>query len=257
MSWAGKRRLLVGAIGVSLIFFVITLIIVPTVYQSPSCTDHTQNQDEEGIDCGGSCAYLCTERVQAPAVRFAKAVYPKNNRVDVFAYIDNPNINAAAFDVPYKITLYAPDQSVLKVVEGTFNLPPNKSVPLFVSGVFNAPVTGARAFVTIDAAKIRWFKGARALPVPQADAPKIGGTPDEPRVTATLTNTSVQPETDISVVAVVYDAQGAVIAATQTYVPVISPSQSAVVTFTWSRAFSTSPARIEIVPVPTFERSAP
>ena len=106
MTWAGKRKLII--IGV----LVLVVIILAGAggyfffHKAPSCIDGIQNQNEEGIDCGGSCTYLCTASEAEPSVRFARTFSPLPGRTDVIAYVDNPNTNAAAKQAPYKIELY-------------------------------------------------------------------------------------------------------------------------------------------------------
>jgi hypothetical protein len=250
MTWAGRRRFVVTAIGASLIVFVLALILVPVLYQTPSCFDRTQNQDEEGVDCGGSCSYLCTARVNEPIVRFTKAVFPTENRVDVIAYIDNPNSEAAARDVRYELTLYAADRTTLKMGGGTVDLPPGKSVPIFIPNFFSgAALSGARAFLTINGSQVRWVRSRAAPLVPVVTGPLISGTVSAPRVTATVTNPRISPLSNVRLVAIVYDSQGTVIAASQTLIQSIAENASETATFTWARAFSGTPARIEVVPI--------
>lgn len=238
------------AIGASLVVFVLALILVPTVYQTPSCFDRTQNQDEEGIDCGGSCAYLCIARVNEPIVRFTKAVFPTENRVDVIAYIDNPNTEAAARNVRYELTLYAGDRSILKTGSGTVDLPPGKSVPIFVPNFFSGfSVSGARAFLTIDGSAIRWVRTTYAPLLPAITSPAISGTVSAPRVIASVTNLGITPLSNVRLVAIVYDSQGTVIAASQTLVQSLFGNSTETATFTWLRPFSATPARIEVIPV--------
>lgn len=254
MSWAGGRRFLILAIIAAFVVAVIALTSIATFYEAPSCSDVKQNQGEAGIDCGGPCAYLCTAGQQAPVVRFTKAVLSSGGRVDVIAYVDNPNVDAAARRVPYKITLYAADHTVLKTSTGTLDLPPTSSVPVYVPSFFTGNTSGAQAFLTISPNTIKWFALSRKISLPTVSSPLLGGTNIAPRITATLSNSGTTPFADVKVIAIVYDSASNVIGASQTVIPSISgqglPGQgSALATFTWGEAFPSTPTRIEIVPI--------
>ena len=57
ISWAAKKQLtylLFALVAVAGLIAAIWLNIT-----APSCTDGKQNQDEQGIDCGGVCAKEC------------------------------------------------------------------------------------------------------------------------------------------------------------------------------------------------------
>lgn len=252
MAWAARRRLIITLIGGAVIFTVIALILIPTLYQSPSCSDGRQNQGEQGKDCGGPCAYLCTAHMQAPIVRFAKTVSPSANRVDVVAYVDNPNINSGARFVPYTVTLSTAGKTALKTVTGTLDLFPARRTPVFIPAVFTGDVSDTRASLTIDASAIKWFLYTSTPRLPSVGSPSIGGTTNAPRVTVALTNLGIYPLNTTKVVAVVYDSSANVIAASQTLVSNLAPQESTEATFTWGEAFSGIPARIEIELSPVF-----
>src|SRR5262245_15346669 len=59
MSWASGRRFSIIALIVGVIALVVAAVTFFSMQKAPSCVDNLQNQDEEGVDCGGSCSYLC------------------------------------------------------------------------------------------------------------------------------------------------------------------------------------------------------
>jgi hypothetical protein len=70
-SWASRRRRLYfeGALG------TFTLIVVAIWFlnlERPTCFDGRNNQDELGVDCGGSCAIFCPAQVLGPVVRWSR-----------------------------------------------------------------------------------------------------------------------------------------------------------------------------------------
>ncbi len=252
MSWAGGRRFFIVFVGGSIIIAVLALIIIPVVYEAPSCSDHKQNQDELGVDCGGSCTYLCTADQQAPVVRFTKAIPVTEGRTDVLAYVDNANVAAGAKDVPYTITLYAGDRTILKTSTGKLDLLPSALTPVYVPNFYSGRGVGAQAFLTINAQEVRWFAMAKPPVLPTVGKWDVGGTVDNPRITATITNTSTINFVRLPVIVAVFDSADNVFAASQTLLSALDGLSTAPITFTWTTPFSKLPARVEIVPLITF-----
>ncbi len=250
MSWAMRRRIIVfitlGALGVA---FAATVFISVT-HQTPSCVDGVQNQNETGVDCGGSCTYLCTAQVQPPTVLFTKAVSNGAGRVDVIASIENKNATAAAKNVPYRVRVYGANQVVLREVTGTLDLPPAKTQPVFIPGLASTQQTVTNAFLEIDSAAPKWFTlSADPRVVPKVSNTKLGGTNTAPRIEATLSNSSATPLFAVQVVVLVRDVEGNVIGASSTVLPTIPGQGAAVASFTWNGAFVGTATNIEVVPI--------
>src|SRR3989344_8220214 len=151
MSWAARRRFVILLIIGAIVVAFLVAISIATFYKSPSCTDRVQNQEETGIDCGGPCSYLCKEQQHPPTVLFTKAIQNGEGRIDVIAYIENKNPDAAAKNVPYSITLYGAGQALVQKVTGTLDLLPSASVPGFVPGISSGGQKGGNAFLHINA----------------------------------------------------------------------------------------------------------
>ncbi|MFA5942771.1 MAG: hypothetical protein WC798_03830 [Candidatus Paceibacterota bacterium] len=250
MSWAARRRfiilLIIGAVAVAFL----AIVLIATFYKTPSCTDGVQNQGEAGVDCGGSCAYLCTAQVEPPVVLFTKALDTGTGRTDVVAMVENKNKNAAARKVPYSITLYGEGQVFLQEVTGTLDLPPGVRVPLFVPGVVSGRQEVTGAFLDIAADAPRWFAVAgdsRVLPV-VSDTTRSGSL-GAPRIDAVLMNPSARALSNVHVIVLVRNARKEVIAASETIVPSIPADGRATALFTWNRAFASLPTLIEVFPV--------
>jgi hypothetical protein len=236
-------------VGTTIVAFL-AILSFTVLYQAPSCSDSVQNQSEAGIDCGGPCAYLCTAQVRPPTVLFTKALSRGDGRTDVIASVENVNMTAAAKNVPYTIALYGADQVLVQEVKGTVDLPPASTVPIFVSGITSGSQNAIRAFLTIDSSAPKWFTLAsdtRIVPVVVNAA--LSGSIALPRIDAVLMNSSVIPLSDVSVVILVHNDQGDVLAASRTVVPTIPAQGQATATFTWNSAFASLPARIEGIPI--------
>jgi len=250
MSWASRRRFIIGAIVITVILAFLALISIAVFYKAPSCSDNIQNQGEAGIDCGGPCPYLCTDQEEPPTVLFTQALpNTDSGRTDVVASVENKNLDAAARNVPYSIVLYGTDQSLIGNVTGTIDLPPGATQPIYVPGVAFGKQIPANAFLEIASSAPEWFH----LPtdpriVPTVSNTALGGTVSAPRIQALLTNPSVTSLSNVQVIVFVKDAQGNVIAASQT-VTTVPPQGTATAIFTWNTAFPGTPVSIEVAPL--------
>jgi len=227
-------------------------VLFASLYRAPSCSDKKQNQNETGIDCGGSCAYLCTAQVTAPVVLFALPLPTRTGRTDFVALIENKNVDAAAKKVPYKISLYTAAQSLIREIQGTIDLPPHTSVPLYVPNIDSAGQV-ARVFLEVAPASPRWFTMTQATDtrvMPSVtNKPLAGADSPTPRVEAVLTNSSVSPMSNVRAIVLVHGTSGNVIAASETVLPTIPAHGQATAIFTWNEAFSGTPLSIEVLPI--------
>ena len=89
-TYATTRRFSVIAV---LVFAVIVAIgiIWYANYTPPSCFDSKQNQDEEGVDCGGKNCIPCANKIAEPTILWSRFFVLKDGFVDGAALIENPN----------------------------------------------------------------------------------------------------------------------------------------------------------------------
>lgn len=250
MSWAMRRRLIIFGIITAVVALIVGGTFYLGAYKAPSCTDTKQNQKEEGIDCGGPCPYLCTASEAPPSVRFVRAVSPLPGRTDVVAYIDNPNHSSAIHAAVFTIELYDANNSLIAKQDGTVDLLPDSTAAVFVPNFFSGSRVVAHEFLTFASTSLRWYAYIenRSLPKVTDIVPTEG---DAPRVTATVTNTSATPISNLILIATVFDSSGNAIAASQTVAPFIPPQGPASIVFTWPIPFTGPVAKVEVVPVLT------
>jgi hypothetical protein len=255
MSWASRRKSLIFLIGSALAAAFLVVVLIAIFYRTPSCTDGIQNQDEAGIDCSGSCPHLCSALVQPPAVLFTK-VLQNGNRTDVIALIENKNTEAAAKNVPYRVSLYGEGQLFVREITGTVDLPPRTTKPIFLQGVVSGLPAQAgeqsivNAFLEIVPSAPKWFTlTVDPRVVPTVLNATLIGTVSNPRVEAKLMNPSSAPLSNVQAIVLVSDANKNVIAASATVVPTISAQGESTATFTWNNAFVGTPVSAEVVPI--------
>jgi hypothetical protein len=249
MNWAARRRFIILLIIGSVVIAFLATVFIATLSKAPSCADGVQNQGEAGVDCGGPCPYLCSALEQSPTVLFTKAIPNGAGRTDIVASVENKNADAAAKNVPYKITLYGTGQALIQEVTGTLDLPPATKVPIYVPGINSGKQTVVRAFLTITAEPQWYALPANTLRVPLVSNTGQDGTTDAPRIEAILTNPTALPFNNVQVLVIVHDINGDVIAASETVISSISAQGQATATFTWNSAFPGTPTAIEVVPI--------
>ncbi len=242
-----------AVIGVLMLAALIGAVIFyfTSLYAAPSCQDGKRNQEEEGVDCGGPCSAVCTATAAAPTTIFTSLIRNNNGRVDLIASVENKNGEASAKNVPFRVTLHSVTGDQVRGLSGSLDLPPHTVVPIFMPGVAMAEEGIVRAFLTVEPTSPRWVatpSDPRVLP--KVVVAPIGGVPEAPRVSASLTNPSLVPILGLPVVVFVRDSStGNVIAASRTIVPRIDPQKSSTAIFTWNQPFATSSVRVEVMPV--------
>jgi hypothetical protein len=229
---------------------VLALLSYNTFHKAPTCADGIQNQGEEGVDCGGPCPYLCTPLEAAPVVEFTEALPNARGTTDLIAYIDNPNQDAYAANVPYSISLYSAANTLGAPVQtGVIDLPPGALVPVFIPNVTTGKNPITSAFLTIDPTVIKWRAGRDTRIVPQVANITLSGKLAAPRITAILQNPSTATLSNVRVVVVVFNPEGNAESVSQTIVPSIPPQEGELATFTWTAPFAEPATRIDVLPV--------
>ena len=250
MQWALERRLIVFLIIGALLAVVAAGLYFLFFYQGPTCTDGVWNGRETGVDCGGTCAYLCLATEEPPTVLFTQAILNGEGRTDVISLIENKNQRSAAKHVPYAISIFGYDQALIQHVTGTLDLPPGATVPVFVPGVASGYATPGAAFLSTASSSIQWYaEDTDPRVVPSVSGITLGGATDTPRITATLGNPDIRPMRGMKAIVIVFDASGNAIGASQTIVPLIGAQGSAIATFTWNAPFEGVPVQIQVLPV--------
>lgn len=241
MSWALQRQLLfalgvvviVGALGVGFFFSY--------VYESPSCFDGEQNQDEEGVDCGGVCTLLCS----APNihVEWARSVPVASGVYHAVALVRNSDTKAAG-TVPYTVTLFDEDNILITSREGLLPLDPGEVAPLFEANLVTGERTPSRTFVDIGEGVFE--RSERE--VSQAQVIQWDFDEELLRLDAVIENQVPATLSDVRVTALLFNEEGVIVGASQTFSGPLLGGERKTVTFTWQETFSDSVARVDILP---------
>ncbi|MBS3902907.1 MAG: FxLYD domain-containing protein [Anaplasmataceae bacterium] len=110
------KQLLYGGFYLGIIIFFIIPFYNAFLKPTPSCFDKVQNQNEEGVDCGGVCSQICLPADLAPIslAERPRIFTPFPGRLSILVALKNPNAEYGA-NLQYKIFLEDATGQVLGV----------------------------------------------------------------------------------------------------------------------------------------------
>jgi hypothetical protein len=249
LSWSGRRQLMYYGVGLVLLVAFIYVVWASFFNTAPTCRDGQQDGTELGVDCGGSCALLCQDSARPPVALWARPFDAGANTYTVAAYVQNNNLGSGAKAVPYSFQLFDDNNSLVKEVDGSADLPPVAVVPIIVPNinVGNRVVTHVQfAF----AAPPVWYK-VPANSLPALLISQQNHNSDYSQVSATIRNQAQVDAKNITVAVVLFDSQGVARAASKSYVASVPARSQQEVVFTWPTG-TPDIVRAEVTVLPSF-----
>lgn len=240
---AGLAVLLLGAAGV----FWFT-----TFYETPSCEDNIQNQNEVGVDCGGVCEACIPEpeEVPEPEAQGASFVIGEDNTFDTFFFLENPNVHFGAKRLSYTVRLEGRDGEVLAERQGETFLQPLETRPIVENSLDTGGVTPGRVAVAIG--EITWVAVPEDTPddelvLVQPVFRRLPQDRDVAEITGIVLNNSPFTYDRIDINVLVYDASGLVVAARNTAMRTLSSGERRAFRVAWrTPLFIEGEPRLEI-----------
>ncbi len=240
-KWAKKRKFfyIFIFVGILLIFSVFPLFKL--FYTPPSCFDNKQNQEEVGVDCGGSCQGLCKTQVTDIVVKWADVFKVNEDVYSVAANIENPNRTAGVDNMFYKFEIYDNNGLVIGERSGNTFI---KSRDRFIIFEPNIRIENGSIPISTDIVFEEspvWEVSKRQnIPIIVKNK-KLINAKTHPRLTATLLNDTVEDIFDIDVASVVYNSEDEPIAVSSTFVDIIERNSQKDIFFTWPAPFTSVP----------------
>ena len=240
-KWARKRQR-VYILSVAIIIILISIYpLFKLFYVAPSCFDGKQNQDEVGVDCGGSsCSVLCGTQVEDLKINWAKAFMVNEDTYDLAASIENPNYGAGVENISYVFKVYGEDDSIIIKKTGTVFVNPRDRFIVFEPNI----QTGGKIIksVVFEFEKDPvWTKILQQSPAIVIKNKKLVNVNSSPKFSAVILNNSINNLEDIEFVAIVYDSLSNPIAVSSTYEKQIKKGESKNIIFTWPGKFTKRP----------------
>ena len=251
MTWAFKRQFFYVVILV--LFFSVFgfLLIYPKLNKAPSCTDNKQNGTETGVDCGGSCTNACLAQVDEVSVLWARAFRVVPGHYNAVAYLENHNKNTAIDKITYRFRFADANNVYIGKREGSTYIPPSGKFAVFEPGIDignSIPVyvtfefTQIPQWMTVSQEKINQLKVL-------VSNINLVGEDTSPVLSATIKNNSLFTIKEMDVVAILYDVNHNAVSASRTYLDVLNPEETRVISFTWPEPFVTPIIVKEIIPI--------
>jgi len=201
----------------------------PVIVTPPSCTDGVQNQLEQGIDCGGPCSVTCDIAKLVPlSVTGTVSVFGlSSGKAVLLAQVSNANEGYKATQFFYRFLVHDSTGKLIETVSGSDSISALERKYVFESGV--SSVFQKIGKVTMEVYDVSWKKAYMAL-APQVaviSGPTTTIGSDKITVSGSLKNQGSVEASDIAIIAVLYDAYGIEVFASQWVVSSL-PASSAV-----------------------------
>lgn len=246
MSWASRRR---TSYALGVIFFFLVIIGGPLGYWyfsiPATCTDGKKNQGETAPDRGGPCALLDSSSLSPAAILWTRAFRVRDGSYNAVAYIQNQNTLAGVHAISYRFGLYDAKNVLVAEKKGTTPIMPSTITPVFSGAVDTGNRVVTHAYLEFSEST-KWERLADTSSVVSIRDITTSDTQSVPRVSATITNTSVKSLKDLIFIVVVFDPAGNAFAASQTAVSALAAGADQSITFTWPDPFRVPVGRVDI-----------
>jgi len=245
MTWAARKKIIYFFVAFGLVA-IVALPLVYLFYPRSSCTDGRRNQDEEGVDCGGSCKKVCENKPSPLIVNWKRPFKVADGVYSATAYVTNPNFGIAAASVSYKFKLYDERNILVGERSGVTTIPPNGDYPVFEGLITvgnRVPAQASFEFTSLPA----WINVIEQ-PSLQIKNKNFSDPDSLPRLSVELVNDGVSAISDISAVVIIYDSDGIAMAASETFVGTIAGESSKEILFTWPNPFPRPVGSVDIYP---------
>ncbi|MCH7597940.1 VWA domain-containing protein [Patescibacteria group bacterium] len=238
LSWSTKRRVIYISSAIFVLAILMGGFLFVSLYEPPTYFDGKQNQDELGIDCGGSSKYLCPFQVTDPVVLFVRAFEVVPGVYNTVAYIENANFNAGVRNFGYTFKLLDVNNAVIATRRGRSFLTPGSISPIFENTIETQGNIPVRTFFEFEG-ELKWSRIIPKEGNPLSVKSRVLKNADTlPRIDAVIENSSVFEIPDVEIIAVVFNALGNAIAASRTFVDFVPRRSTVNVVFTWPTPFS-------------------
>lgn len=251
MDWSTRHKMKYIGTLIAIALVIIGIFVYQKfIKHTPTCQDKIQNQDEQGIDCGGICNLMCIADTKPLIPLWTRPVHIVGDVYSVVSYIENQNIGNGVKKIPYEIRMYD-ERNILvaQPIRGETFIGPNDRTAIFETSI----KTGNRVPKT---AFLKFLEAPQFIRTPSIFNEQnivisndvLTDIDTVPKLSAVVKNATLETFNTIPVVALIYDVNGNVIGASQTFIDELNPEESTNVYFTWPEPFIGVPAKREIIP---------
>lgn len=232
-----------------MILGVIFFVAFKFFYVAPTCFDGKQNQNEEGIDCGGPCELVCSFKTVDPIVKWKRIVELREGVYSVVVFIENPNINIEALNVPYQIKLYDKEGFLVSERVGEIYIPSNKQFPIFETNFQAGNRIPEKITFNFLNKNFKWVEKQDIENGFAVVNTQFQEKNNSPRVTANIENNSTRDINNLELVVLLYDEENNLIHSSKTFFDKLKKDSTERVIFTWPNLFEKEVFKIDVIPV--------
>ena len=236
-TWGLRRQLAIF----SVFAIVVLLIVFGVIYYlrpQPTCFDNRQNQDEEGVDCGGEGARCapCSEKIHDLTILWTRFFPVREGVYDIAALLNNGNQFLKAQKFVYAVKLYDENNVLIAIRENSTFILPGEKFLVFEPSIVTQNRTPKNAVLEMRA--VSW-ESSRSDPLridvlkkdlflTDAIAPRLEiGVKNQ-------SNSEVYQKIETS--AVLLNKEGESLGASKTVIDKLNIFEERGVTFTWPQA---------------------
>ena len=228
MSSRTTKQIIYGAIYLSIFFGIVAWIYFSYLKPVPTCFDTIQNQNEEGIDCGGSCAKVCTPTdIQPITVVGNVATFATSpHHVTFLVRVTNTNLDFAARSFDYRLDLSDATGAVLQSISGTSFIYAGEAKYIVIP---NKEIPSSTEDVVATISNPVWAKASDLGAAPQFTFRnmKTGAISSSTMgVDGTITNIDVSAFDKVVIVAIFKNSMGVPVGASQTELDQVLPNST-------------------------------
>ena len=230
--WAFWRRVQYGTGFITFCSLVFTGVYFAFFYTPANCFDGFLNNNELGVDCGGSCTLICSFTVIPPEVVWAESFKVIDGQYNTVAYVANKNKEAGTPTLAYTFRLFNGSE-VIAERKGVTVLPPDSTYPIFegrVSTKDNKVPT--KTEIVLEEAKT-WLPATIGRSQFRTLSIELVSADVRPRLKVKLENTELTNAKDVEVVATIFNQEGKPLTSSQTVVDEFSARTDKDIVFTW------------------------
>ena len=243
-AWAFRRQIIYGTFFATITILGLTFLYFKYLYVAPDCFDGVQDENEEGVDCGGACVRICNASVTQPVVKWSRSFRVTPGLYNAVAYIENLNRVAATSVLNYTFSLYD-DDGLITERKGSTILPPNSIYPIFEGRIETGNRVPTRTFLEFEAPRL-WQPSETGREQFTVTNRELVDADQKPKLLASITNNSLKEAKEVEVVATIFDTNRNALTSSRTYIDNFAPRAETDVAFTWPEPIAKTVRSCEI-----------
>lgn len=245
------KRLLIGLItlivlGVPLVYFAFTLLSEP----ESTCVDNIQNQNEEGIDCGGDCPFPCPIDARDSIEVASTHILPIGQNVyDIAIRVRNPDLELGMTNINYTLAINDITGEPITILRGRGFLLPKEEFYIIAPAVQMARAPGSASVMFDD---ITWGR-------PVVDNPQFeiinsvyqtlpAGSIFASEATGVVRNNSTFGFDSVTVSILLSDERGDLISIATSEVNTLLSGEARFFKVTWPGSFTRQVNEVQMIP---------